>query len=415
MKKLLLTTLLSCTFIGNAIAAGDADSGKTKAAVCAACHGSNGIGIADNYPNLAGQQTDYIVKQLKSFKDGSRKDPVMAPMAMPLSDQDMLDVAAYFATFTITGESKGGSTTASEAAPATTPVAAAPVALGDAAAGKALYIKGDAANGVAACVGCHGEGGDSKVLINPNLSKQHPEYIAKQLNHFKDGSRVDPSMTVVGNNLSTQNILDLEAYFKSPDVDAKAVVVKKASVAKLNFVGDVEAGKAKSAVCASCHGVDGNALVPMYPSIAGQHEKYIAKQLADFKAGPEGRNDPVMAGMVAALSETDMQDLAAYFASQKIKPSAVAANAKGKSLYQGGDAERGVTACIACHGVDGNGAALAGFPKVASQSVDYLKSQLSKFRDGSRNNDMSSMMTNIAAKLTDEDVAALAEYMSSLK
>lgn len=415
MKNLLLTTLLSCTLIGNVYAAGDAEAGKTKAAVCAACHGSNGIGIADNYPNLAGQQAAYIEKQLKAFKTGERSDAIMAPMAIALNDQDMADLGAYFASFTRSGESQATASTSTTTETAVAPVAAVPTITGNAGAGKALYNKGDTANGVAACVGCHGDEGNSNVLINPNLSKQHPEYITKQLLAFKDGSRVDPSMTVVANNLTEQNILDLGEYFKTPNVEAKEVKTKKASVAKLTFIGNVDAGKTKAAICASCHGADGNALVSLYPSIAGQHEQYLAKQLADFKAGAEGREDPVMAGMVATLSPTEMQDLAAYFASQTLKPTAAQANTIGKSLYQGGDSERGITACIACHGNEGKGAALAGFPNVASQSVDYLKSQLAKFRDGSRHNDMNSMMTNITAKLTDDDIAALAEYMSSLK
>ncbi|WP_082897269.1 c-type cytochrome [Thalassotalea crassostreae] len=208
--------------------------------------------------------------------------------------------------------------------------------------------------------------------------------------------------------------MDIGAYFKDPEAVA-TVVAAKPSAEKLTFVGDVEAGKAKAAVCAACHGADGNAMVPVYPKLAGQHEQYLAKQLADFKAGPDGRNDPVMAGQVAMLSEDDMQNLAAYFASQKATPSAVESNVVGEKLYQGGDATRGITACIACHGSTGKGSALAGFPTIATQNVDYLKSQLAKFRDGSRNNDMNSMMTGIAAKLTDEDIQVLSEYMSSLK
>ncbi|WP_371379753.1 cytochrome c [Thalassotalea aquiviva] len=207
--------------------------------------------------------------------------------------------------------------------------------------------------------------------------------------------------------------MDIGAYF----ADTTAVIsaeIKKPSAAKLTFIGDVEAGQAKSAMCASCHGADGNSLVPTYPSLAGQHEKYLAKQLADFKAG-EGRNNPVMSGMVAGLSPTDMQDLAAYFASQAPKATGVVANAAGEELYKGGDAERGITACIACHGVNGKGAALAGFPVVSNQNVEYLKSQLAMFRDGTRYNDMNSMMGGIAAKLTDKDIEALAQYMSSLK
>ncbi|WOH36523.1 c-type cytochrome [Thalassotalea fonticola] len=415
MKKIIISAILGCGLLGNAFAAGDATAGKTKAAVCAGCHGANGIGIADAYPNLAGQHADYIAKQLKAFKDGSRKDPVMAPMAAGLSDQDMSDIAAYFATFSRSGESATAATDSSSTSATPAPATlATPTMVADAATGKSLYENGDTARGITACVACHGKEGNSDVLINPNLSKQHPEYIAKQLNAFKDETRTNVSMNVVAKNLTEQDVADLGAYFKDPAAVA-TVAAKKPSAAKLTFIGDVEAGKAKAAMCASCHGADGNALVAMYPNLAGQHENYLAKQLADFKAGPEGRNDPVMAGMVAALSPTDMQDLAAYFASQKARVSTTETNKVGMELYQGGDATRAITACIACHGTDGKGAALAGFPAVSNQNVDYLKSQLAKFRDGTRHNDMNSMMVNIAAKLTDADIAAVAEYMSSLK
>ncbi|WP_260679318.1 cytochrome c [Thalassomonas sp. M1454] len=417
MKKIILLAILSCGFISNAFAAGDATAGKAKAAACASCHGANGIGIADNYPNLAGQHADYIAKQLKAFKEGSRVDPLMAPMVAALSDQDMADIAAYFASFSLSGEAPAGSAT-SASAPSAAPVAAAPSVVANAAAGKDLYNNGDVARGITACVACHGDKGDSEVLINPNLSKQHPEYIEKQLHAFIDGSRIDPSMNTIAKHLSEQDVLDLGAYFKDPAAVASTPAPKK-SAAKLTFVGDVEAGKAKAMVCASCHGADGNSLIAVYPKLAGQHEQYLAKQIADFKAATvnadEGRNDPVMGGMVATLSTEDIQDLAAFFASQKTTPTNVATNATGEKLYNGGDANRGITACIACHGVDGKGAALAGFPTVSSQNLDYLKTQLNKFRDGSRHNDMNSMMTTIASKLTDDDIAAVAEYMSSLK
>jgi len=184
--------------------------------------------------------------------------------------------------------------------------------------------------------------------------------------------------------------------------------------------GSAEAGKTKSAMCAACHGVDGNSLVPMYPKLAGQSAAYIAKQLAEFKAGmmsggKEGRVDPVMGGMTMALTEQDMADLGAYYQAQTSTAGNGSADALGQSLYLSGDAERGITACIACHGVNGKGMAQAGFPGLAGQNADYLKKQIASFRDGSRANDRSSMMRNIAIKLSDSDIDELVKYMSSLK
>jgi cytochrome c553 len=184
--------------------------------------------------------------------------------------------------------------------------------------------------------------------------------------------------------------------------------------------GNIDAGKTKSAMCAACHGVDGNSLVPMYPSLAGQGASYIAKQLADFKAGmtsggEKGRVDPIMGGMAMALNEQDMNDLGAYYSAQTAKVSGGETSELGKKLYFGGDVERGITACIACHSSDAKGMSEAGFPALAGQSATYLKSQLEKFRDGARNNDKNAMMQNIAFKLEDADIAALAKYMSTIK
>jgi len=184
--------------------------------------------------------------------------------------------------------------------------------------------------------------------------------------------------------------------------------------------GNADAGKNKSAMCVACHGVDGNSAIAMYPKLAGQSASYIAKQLADFKlgmtsGGKEGRADPVMGGMTMALSEQDMADLGAYFASQTISAGSDTTNETGKKLYLGGDASRGVTACVACHGVFGKGMDKAGFPAVAAQNGAYIKAQLEKFRDGSRANDNASMMRKIAIRLEDKDIEALTQYIASLK
>ncbi|MDA0150066.1 c-type cytochrome [Vibrio sp. LaRot3] len=185
--------------------------------------------------------------------------------------------------------------------------------------------------------------------------------------------------------------------------------------------GDIEAGKSKSQTCIACHGADGNSLLGMYPSLAGQHAKYIEKQLKDLKLGmtsngDKGRYDPVMSGMALPLTEQDMADLAAYYASLPIAHSTTPENVveQGKVLYTAGDAERGLTACIACHGPRGNGTELSGFPKISGQQADYVKSQLMKFRDGNRGNDMNAMMRDIAKKLTDEDIDTLSKYVGGL-
>ncbi|MBW3141375.1 c-type cytochrome [Ferrimonas balearica] len=187
--------------------------------------------------------------------------------------------------------------------------------------------------------------------------------------------------------------------------------------------GNPEAGKAKAVTCIACHGADGNSPIEMYPKIAGQHTGYLVKQLMEFRqaaktGGQEGRNDPIMSGMAMALSDEDIADVSAYFASQAISegPAADAAvQEKGHQLYMGGDASRQITACVACHGVKGEGMGLAGYPALADQHPAYLKAQLEKFRSGDRNNDMNGMMAGVAKNLSDEDIAILAQYISAIE
>lgn len=185
--------------------------------------------------------------------------------------------------------------------------------------------------------------------------------------------------------------------------------------------GSIEAGKAKSETCVACHGADGNSLITTYPKLAGQHAKYIEKQLKDLKlgatsAGKQGRYDPVMSAMAMPLSDEDMSDLAAYFSSLPISSNSTPEDvvSTGKALYTAGDASRGLTACIACHGPRGNGTELSGFPKISGQHADYVKAQLMKFRDESRGNDMNAMMRDVAKKLTDADIEILSKYVGGL-
>ncbi len=178
--------------------------------------------------------------------------------------------------------------------------------------------------------------------------------------------------------------------------------------------GDVEAGKAKSAVCAACHGADGNGSAnALFPKLAGQHPKYIVKQLQDFKAG--ARKDDTMAPMAAPLNDQDMENLAAYFSSQKPKIGEAAADKVelGEQIYRAGLA-KGVPACIGCHGPTGSGNSAAGFPSVSGQNAAYVAKQLKDFREGVRSNDPNSMMRGVTALMNDHDIEAVAQYVQGL-
>ncbi|MCW8878015.1 MAG: cytochrome c4 [Kangiellaceae bacterium] len=178
--------------------------------------------------------------------------------------------------------------------------------------------------------------------------------------------------------------------------------------------GDAAKGKEKTATCAGCHGPDGNSPLAMNPKIAGQGEKYMVKQLKDFKSGD--RQSAIMAPMVSMLSDEDIENVSAYYAQQKVQHMAVEDKyiELGQKLYRSGDADREVAACMACHGPSGNGMSAAGFPAIGGQHPEYTKAQLLAFRDGSRSNDANNVMRDIVRKMSDEQIEALSKYLAGL-
>jgi len=198
------------------------------------------------------------------------------------------------------------------------------------------------------------------------------------------------------------------------------------------LAADAEAGKAKTAMCAGCHGADGNSPAPTAPKLIGQNEKYLINQLKDFVTPPEkgGRVAPVMNGMAATItSDQDRADIAAYFASQKapvVAAPAVSADdlAIGERIYRGGNETSGVPACIGCHAPKGTGNAGAGWPRLAGQHADYISAQLQAFRmaaqypddvtKGRRNDGDSKIMRDVAGKLSDREISAVAAYVQGL-
>ena len=196
---------------------------------------------------------------------------------------------------------------------------------------------------------------------------------------------------------------------------AAVFLVLSAMLVTVAEAGDAEAGKAKSAVCAACHGADGNSTNVAWPSLAGQHATYLYKQLKDFKEGR--RQDASMAGMVAALSDQDMKDLAAYFESQRAKPVAFDGEliADGESIYRGGITETHVAACMGCHSPSGEGNGPAGWPSLKGQHPEYLVQQLQKFKDGSRANDAGKMMRNVVVRMSDMEMKSVAAYIAGIQ
>ena len=179
--------------------------------------------------------------------------------------------------------------------------------------------------------------------------------------------------------------------------------------------GDAVAGKTKAATCGACHGADGNSLAPSFPKIAGQGERYLVKQITEIKNGD--RQVPEMLGFVMGLSETDIADIAAYYAGQTASSGAADAALveAGKRIFLGGNEATGVPACIACHSADGKGIAAAGFPRAAGQHAAYTEKQLKDFYNAKRTNDASNVMRDIASRMHMDEIKAVSSYIQGLK
>jgi len=174
-----------------------------------------------------------------------------------------------------------------------------------------------------------------------------------------------------------------------------------------------------SQVCAACHAVDGNSSIADNPILAGQHAAYISKQLHNFQVKPNAkkaeRENAIMAGFAAGLSETDIRDVAAFYASQAMKPSYAQKKevlALGQKIYRAGIPSKSIPACVGCHSPNGAGLP-AQYPRLGGQYAQYTKSQLTAFRSGARNNSV--QMTKISTLLTDQEMEALAEYIAGLR
>ena len=183
------------------------------------------------------------------------------------------------------------------------------------------------------------------------------------------------------------------------------------------YSSDIDKGKELSVSCAACHGDNGISVNPVWPKLAGQNPKYLASQLYEFRKGADGnRNNAVMYGIAVTLSDSDIEDLSAYYASLKSNVGLTQDKylELGRDMYRGGNMDIKIQACISCHGPNGQGNYAAAIPMLSGQHSQYTYQQLKNFQSSMRSNDYNKMMRNIVHRMTDEEMKAVASYIEGL-
>lgn len=345
-----------------------AEGKRVAEASCAQCHGMNGIGTTRGVPHIAGQRAPYLHLELRAYKNGQRPDKGMQHAVKFLSEDALVNVAAYYASLDVP-------------APASPPAgkfAAKPDAL---AAGKAA---------AAGCAGCHGEGGVSKMPGMPSLVGFDQKYLVDVMKAYKTGARKHEMMKSLLSGLSDADFANLALYY----------ALQKPARAQTPATGDAAAGKAAAATCSGCHGEGGVSAGAPNPSLAGQDAQYLVVALQAYKDGT--RSDGGMKAPAAALDERTMKNLAAYYATQEPRAPRVQ-----KPLTTAEWAAR----CERCHGVNGNSTDPK-VPAIAAQRAEYIEQVLHAYRTGARK---SSTMAAMAHMLTEADVESLAAHYARQK
>jgi cytochrome c553 len=345
----------------------DVTDGKAIAqASCAGCHGLEGIGTIAGVPHLAGQRAAYLYIELKAYRSGTRGDSAMRNAVKFLNDDALVKAAAYFASL-------------DPAQPSTT--AANTPTLDPVQAGK---------NAAAACAGCHGEAGVSKIPGIPSLVGLDPKYLVAAMKAYQNGQRKDDMMK------------SLLASAGDSDLDNVALfyALQKPARAQTPIAGDQAKGKTAAATCAGCHGEQGIGTGPANPSVAGQDAEYLAATLRAYKNG--SRSDETMRAQVASLDENAMRDIAAYYANQQPQPPNVR-----KPLTTVEWAQR----CDRCHGVNGNSTDPR-LPALAAQRADYLDKVLNAYKTRTRKSPEMVAMSDV---LSEDDIKNLATHYASQK
>ncbi|HID81969.1 MAG TPA: c-type cytochrome [Chromatiales bacterium] len=356
----------------------DIAAGEAAAKACAGCHNSNGISSTAETPHLAGQHAEYLRSAMQAYQDKTRKDEVMATALAELNAQDIANIAGYYASLPGPDINTNPEPVkvAEEPEQAEAEQAAAPAA-------------------AAACAGCHGATGVSALPGTPSLAALSKDYLVAATKAYKTQERKDPVMAGMVAALSDADIEAIATFYAEQPLENPSTPAS----------GDATAGEAAAATCAGCHGADGNSGSPnANPSLAGQDATYLAKAMKSYKDG--SRDNAVMPGMVAALSDADLENIATFYASNTRH--APGAGGEAEVTREALSAEAWAEKCNRCHGEDGK-SERPGYPRLANQRADYTVRALHAYQGDGR--DMSTMH-KMSLPLMESEIQDIANYYS---
>ncbi len=438
--KAFFVLTIACAAFGEANAqTGDAAAGEAfhKSRGCASCHGELGISSNPMNPSVAGRTYGDVSRDLLDYKEGRRTDPkaaMMTNMAKLMSEADIANVSAYYATLKpAAGQPKEETAekAADDGGKPQLPAELQTALPGDPQAGKAFHLgKG--------CAGCHGQEGISASPANPSVAGKPLAENAEALLAYREGRKTGGMAGMMANFakvMSDKDIVDVSAYYASLNSGAKQQAAKPAAqpaaekakpeempvvktvapkeikqqIARM-LPGNVQAGaELHQKQCAACHGKDGIASMGANPSLAGQPIVVSAKELLDYRDGRRGTAGMalMMANAAKLLSDADIGNLAAYYASL---PGAAQNAGDVPALVRKGDPERLITPCASCHGYDKAPRHDALVPRLQGQNPKYIAAALKEYRSGARNSDFFKEMRAFAKNLTDSEIDAVASY-----
>ena len=366
MKHLLLAMFLSvaligCSDDGSSVkqSAADIQAGKVVAdRECKGCHGLDGKGAAPGIPNLAGQRGRYLMASLKEYKDGVRVHAALRTIATTMSEADTRAVAAFYSSLPPIPAVKGNVFSPYEN-------------------GKAV---------AATCANCHGADGNSTTPGSPSLAGQQPHYFVAATQEYLTGARASAPMDPMLRKLNKLDMESVALYYASQTPAQRSAPP----------VGDAAAGEPLTAVCGGCHGSHGVSTDSATPNLAGQDPQYLTQAIKAYRTT---RKHDLMRRLVAALSDKDIDNIVAFYATQKSKPAE-----NGQTLVK-----EITDKCNRCHAGDKENPALA-IPVINGQDKDYLTLALRAYRDDKRGN---SMMHNMSLPYSDSIIESIASYYAS--